>query len=392
MFRVALDDLNEEDLKRLLGTTETFRVEFKRELDLTGREKRAEAAKDVSALANSAGGRIYYGIGETLNADGSRTAERIQPLTDFALRGHLEDVVADGIHPRPHCRLRDVPVTGGFVLVVEIYPSVGRDLHMVTTSRRFYRRGETRSIHMSEPEIREAYTRIAANSATLQDSIRRTVSEYVSPQASQAVVTVPWFPRPSLADPRLILEMRGELAEGPFGSYLNLNLPHSTAVANLRSTAGGVLADVPAFHGRFRFGVTRNGTTYLADPEPLVDGQPWIHVLAVSLVRNVIATLRSARLVLQSCNYWGPVWVVQTVHLVAKGRLVIGNNTYGEVLDAGRYQQELGEVSLFEHGDDLEPVAKELLDQLFQAGGIVTCPLFSEDGCLTAEARKMVSA
>src|ERR1700730_8247791 len=43
--------------------------------------------------------------------------------------GHrLEDVISDGIHPRPHCRLRGVEIAGGLILVVEVYPSLGRDL------------------------------------------------------------------------------------------------------------------------------------------------------------------------------------------------------------------------------------------------------------------------
>ena len=36
------------------------------------------------------------------------------------------------IHPRARFNLRAVPVTGGYVLVVETYPSSGVDLHMVT--------------------------------------------------------------------------------------------------------------------------------------------------------------------------------------------------------------------------------------------------------------------
>lgn len=60
-----------------------------------------------------------------------------------------------------------VEVEGGFVLVAEVYPSLGRDLHMVSGDR-FYRRAEARTVRMAEPEIREAYSRISISALALR--------------------------------------------------------------------------------------------------------------------------------------------------------------------------------------------------------------------------------
>jgi hypothetical protein len=43
-----------------------------------------------SALANSAGGRIFYGIYEVKRSDGSSRAERLTPLTDYKLKARLK--------------------------------------------------------------------------------------------------------------------------------------------------------------------------------------------------------------------------------------------------------------------------------------------------------------
>jgi hypothetical protein len=54
-------------------------------------------------------------------------------------------------------------------LVVEVYPAYSDDLHLVTgfKEHRFYRRAENRAVLMEEPEIREAYARIAASRQAL---------------------------------------------------------------------------------------------------------------------------------------------------------------------------------------------------------------------------------
>src|SRR5215217_6189220 len=236
MMQIALDDLSEEHLRGLLGTVENFRIEFKGELDLTTHSQRLEAAKDISALANSVGGRIFYGISESKLQDGSSRADRITPLVDRRLQARLEDVVTDTIHPRPHWRVVQVDVEGGFVLVVEVYPSFGRDLYMVTGDR-FYKRGEARTQKMTEPEIREAYNRIAISFLTLEQARASRVKEQEALVAEygQSVMVVPWYPKHGLVDPRALKGFGSDLVEGPFKNFRGSSMDRWTALANIRT-------------------------------------------------------------------------------------------------------------------------------------------------------------
>lgn len=146
MLDKNLDEITEGDLLALarIQTPESFRLEFKGMLNLATKEEKKELAKDVSAMANTSGGRIIYGMGEITLSDGSKVAGPIAPLTYGTAQETMENIIATTIHPRPRFRIRRIDVSGGFVLIVEVYPSYDRELHMVTGygDGRFYRRGE----------------------------------------------------------------------------------------------------------------------------------------------------------------------------------------------------------------------------------------------------------
>ena len=73
MLSDDIEKISEEELLSLEANEipESITLEFKRDLNLGDRKKKAEAAKDVSALANTVGGRICYGIDERDSPDGS---------------------------------------------------------------------------------------------------------------------------------------------------------------------------------------------------------------------------------------------------------------------------------------------------------------------------------
>lgn len=184
---------------------ESINLDYKRELNLDAKEGKREAAKDVSAMANSAGGRIVYGIDEQSLPDGSMAAGDIRPLTDGTIMERLETVLLSTIHPRPRFRAYKVEVQGGFALVVEVEPAYARDLHMVTgySEARFYRRSDRHTIVMTEPEIREAYARIAASRMAIDASMERIAAEErkLVGHLHQSVLILPWFGRDDLLDP-----------------------------------------------------------------------------------------------------------------------------------------------------------------------------------------------
>jgi hypothetical protein len=380
MMQIDLDELREEHLQALLGTAENFRIEFKSQLDLSAPAQRLEAAKDISALANSAGGRIFYGIYEDRQ---SGKAERLTPLTDPSLKSRLEDVVADTVHPRPHWRVVTVEVEGGFVVVAEVYPSLGRDLHMVSGDR-FYRRAEARTVKMAEPEIREAYSRISISALALEQAFATKVREQeeLVAKACQSVMVVPWYARRGLMDPRALKDIGADLVEGPFKKYSDPD--YWDALRNLRAYANGLQAHVGGV-APFDLFVTRTGVVHLADEGGLADSC----LDAVRLLENILITLRTARLILDRCHYWGPVHVIQIVRVPSETRLeLVQNRLYGRPLAGGRHEQVVPEVNLTEQGQNIEPIARDLCDQLFQALGSTSCPLFNKDGSIREEVRK----
>ena len=155
------------------------------------------------------------------------------------------------------------------MLVVETYPSYGADLYMATGygDWRFYRRGETRVNRMSEPEIREAYMRIAARAASLDEVIEENASAElgVRSNAPESVLVVPWYATRNLADPRLLAGLGDELeASGAFAQDELIKIAALLMLPCLAGMRGHYPAQVPPEEGTTYFAVTRAGVVHLS--------------------------------------------------------------------------------------------------------------------------------
>jgi hypothetical protein len=200
-----LDSIDEALLQSLEAeqTPEGLELDFKRELDLSTEKTRREAAKDVSAMANTVGGRLVYGLDEKELPDGRVVAGPIRPLSDGALEDRLANVLADVLQPRPGFRIRSVTVAGGFVLVVDVYPSPA-DLHMLTgyNEHRFYRRGAKGNVVMTEPEVREAYARIVSTRTSIDTRLKEIIGPELKLRSGtdtdESIIIVPWYTSPGI--------------------------------------------------------------------------------------------------------------------------------------------------------------------------------------------------
>ena len=304
MFRVDLEDITEKDLISLQQDQipESLTIEFKRGLDLASRQEKAEAAKNVSAMANTIGGRIFYGLDEEALADGSVVAGNVCPLTDGTLDTRVEDVLLSSIHPRPRFRTRKVPVNNnaGFVLVVEVYPAYASDLHMVTGFKesRFYRRGEQRTVLMTEPEVRECYMRIAASRQALDAQMEAAVDVELAlvPTTHESVFVIPWFGHQDLVNPRLFGSRLGvELHNGPIA-----NGRWSSVVENLEVVSDGYRGFRPSdgqLHDCRQYAsVRRTGLAHFADALAWEQNQPAARVMLHDTLEMLAATLVTARM------------------------------------------------------------------------------------------------
>jgi len=396
MFSLPLDDIREDDVRTLVEneTEESIRLEFKRQLNIDDRKHKAEAAKDVSALANTVGGRILYGIAEKTLADGATVASEIMPLQDAALEDRLHDVLNSNIHPRPHFRTRRVPIgEEGFVLVVEVYERLGGDLFMVEGFKeyRFYKRGEKGTILMTEPEIREAYARIAASRQALDAAMEKTVQSELGrvPKTHQSIFVIPWYGHNQRIDPRR------------FGDNLGWELVH------------GPLREVEAWHYVFKRlrVVSRGYGDFLPSHEGVAECQTYVLIdrsgmvhLAEARSENGISrsypqeclsiavpALLTARYLLAQAAYWGPVRVIHHLKATAPFTLSPGMGSYlppsggDRRREAGEYDHVVPEVTFAELGNTIQPILRELMDQVFQTGGWPSCPWFDESGDLKSK-------
>lgn len=396
MLDFHLDQIDEEALESLSRNEipEAIRLEFKRELNLSTREAKREAAKDVAALANTAGGRILYGIEERELQDGSRVAGPIRPLTDGTLEATLSDVLVGSIHPRPRFATRKVPVESGFVLVVEVYDSFGRDLHLVTGygESRFYKRHSPGTFHMSEPEIREAYLRIAASRADLEASLQRQVDAElaVRSNALESLIVVPWYGAPHLIHPRQLSEFRDWLREGPIQGLGQLFEPHFQIFSSgFRALPS---ANAPPSDSRLYLAVLKSGVVHLS-VNALV-GTDKKRFGALDLLDRLVAVLEIARELFDRAAYWGPVRVVHVLRLSSAFTLTLYEfDVVGAELSeipTGVYEHTAYEIHLKGLGRSLGLVAKEVLDQLFHAAGRAECPWFGPVGEITDDLKKLL--
>lgn len=179
MLDGRLDAYTEEELKsfvlRLIAdrTAEDLRLDYKAGTALEGQRWKGEAAKDVSAFANSAGGMLVYGVREDAQTNAPDGSE---PGTDYApdFEGRLFQVLNSAILPRPFdIAIRRLEFPAGTVVLVQI-PSSPLKPHWVSYDHRFYFRTGRESRPMAEHEIERAYrerAQVEARPKAIADSV-----------------------------------------------------------------------------------------------------------------------------------------------------------------------------------------------------------------------------
>ena len=164
-----VESLTQADLAGLIsnGVREDRTLDFKRDLKIETPSEKQEFVKDATALANTIGGHIVFGMDEV---DGIAT--EIVPiaglnLDDEVLR--LDSCLRDGAAPRvPGVKFQRVSVTGGEVLVVRV-PKSWTGPHMIKANSKFYQRASNGGFPMDVSQIRDAFL----NADSVHDQVRR---------------------------------------------------------------------------------------------------------------------------------------------------------------------------------------------------------------------------
>lgn len=403
MSRVLLDDLDASHLNSIVQDQwpESFTLDFKKTIDMSLEKDKREVAKDVSAFANSAGGRIIYGIDETTLANGAKVASTISPITQGDVDERIEDVIHGSIHPRPRFRTRKIPVSGGFAYVVEVYPSMGRDLHMVSAygDMRFYRRSESHTMKMTEPEVREAYVRIASAHSDLQSQLTTTIEESIADVvgAMEVIVVAPVFGRVGLINPsqfgqafefgiKLYNEAMSEFCPYVSSPRLRLNskgYQHMSYTDPNRIECDGYL------------GIGRTGVVVMAENIQQVNDEKLIQVPVVRTFFRLLCAIVASRHIYRLANYWGPVHLVHRSNYNFPAWLSDDfqrNDSmafkYDRQCAPGIHVHPLPDFDLIGASPaELRNGMRELLDLIWQSFGRSKCPWFDSLGDLVERVR-----
>ena len=145
------------------GVEEGLTVEYKRAASLSRNSaERMELSKDVSAMANSAGGLLFYGVSEFPKGSGKEHLPAdIDPIIDPTItKEWLQQVINTGIRPRllelEIAPIRVVQPTPGVIFVLVI--SQGGTVHQAD-DRWYYRRFNFLNEPMFDHEIRDVMGR-----------------------------------------------------------------------------------------------------------------------------------------------------------------------------------------------------------------------------------------
>lgn len=161
-----INDITEDVIKRLRDNSiaETKVLEYKMELKIGGDEEKKEFIADLTAMANTEGGVIVYGIEEGKDASGKNTGIAsnivgiVVPNKDKLVQ-QIEDTVRSNTDPKINTiGIRFVAVEGVEVLLIGVNKFISLP-HMMTykSSNKYYKRRNTGKYLVDSNELYELF-------------------------------------------------------------------------------------------------------------------------------------------------------------------------------------------------------------------------------------------
>ncbi|MDQ3191773.1 MAG: ATP-binding protein [Bacteroidota bacterium] len=169
----SIDELNQLIIN---GVEESISLEYKASDALQNTDGgKKEIAKDISAMANSAGGVIIYGIKEFNESDKKHLPEKITPINRAQFsKEQLEQIINTNISPKiDGLIIHPIKLynTNEVAYVVEIPKS--NTAHQNTKDQRYYRRYNFQAVPMLDHEIWDIMNRTKHPVIDLSFSIQK---------------------------------------------------------------------------------------------------------------------------------------------------------------------------------------------------------------------------
>lgn len=170
-------DLTEDHLKSLvlLNVAEDYRIEYKQSLKMGKDSEKRELCKDVSALANSQGGYLFFGISEK---NGRPSGVPGIDVDDTA-KQQLYQVLTSGVSPRIQSITDEtIPLRNGKnVLLLKLEPD--GYLHQVKyNDERYYKRAGTITVSMQSSDVETFF--LGRGPSTRQEQVQEITQSYYS--------------------------------------------------------------------------------------------------------------------------------------------------------------------------------------------------------------------
>lgn len=161
MFSKPVSKIEEQDIQLLVDNEqkESVILEYKENVSNTDKEKR-ELPKDISAMANTDGGFVIFGVKE----EDSRASEIVginkligkQPVEEW-----IENILISSIRPKVLVKPKVIPISFNVdkvILVLQVSKSPHRP-HMVTVGGKnaYYKRHNYQSSYADEHEVRSMF-------------------------------------------------------------------------------------------------------------------------------------------------------------------------------------------------------------------------------------------
>jgi hypothetical protein len=392
LLHIPLNQIDEARLLALIasGAAESRTIEYKRTTYGQSNSDYAEFLADISSFANTSGGDLVLGMDAT-NGIPTTITPLVDPIDPEKLR--LEQCARGGLQPRiPNIDLHVVPIAaGGNVLIVRVPRSFNSPHRVVRQgSARFYARS---SAGKYEPDVNELRTLFNAG-PQLADRIRNFRLDRIAKIAAghapvklmdRGTVVLHVVPL-SAFDQSPALPLQNIKTE--FTSFVPIA---STTANNSLINFDGVLktsnADQQATEHRayvqlFRNGIVESVTSTIM---AVSSGTPIISGLDDSIVFNVGRIMNN----LAAVGVESPHVLLVSLIGVANAQFNFERSAFGAMwydslgarLDRDQYHfDEVIFETIPTTIEECARVVRPILDQMANAGGQATSPVFDAQG------------